>query len=282
VAAKSAESGDQLKIDFKGSVDGEVFEGGSGEGVVMSLGEGRLVPDFENALTGLNAGDEKTFDVQFPDDYASKELAGKQAQFEVKVHEVLGAVLPEIDSEFAKQMGFEDGDVEKLRSEVEKNVNSEVEKRLESRQKDLVMKTLLGQAEFDVPQSLIDEEGQRLSEQMRENMKSRGMKVDDAPLPKEVFAEEATRRVKLGLIIAHVAEKNELQPKPDQLKEVVEEMALGYEKPQEVRDWYYKNPQRLREIESFVVEKNVVTWALEKAKVKETKADFDELMGLSK
>jgi trigger factor len=233
-------------------------------------------------LTGLNAGDEKTFDVQFPDDYASKELAGKQAQFEVKVHEVLGAVLPEIDSEFAKQMGFEDGDVEKLRSEVEKNVNSEVEKRLESRQKDLVMKTLLGQAEFDVPQSLIDEEGQRLSEQMRENMKSRGMKVDDAPLPKEVFAEEATRRVKLGLIIAHVAEKNELQPKPDQLKEVVEEMALGYEKPQEVRDWYYKNPQRLREIESFVVEKNVVTWALEKAKVKETKADFDELMGLSK
>jgi trigger factor len=141
---------------------------------------------------------------------------------------------------------------------------------------------LLGQAEFDVPQSLIDEEGQRLSEQMRENMKSRGMKVDDAPLPKEVFAEEATRRVKLGLIIAHVAEKNELQPKPDQLKEVVEEMALGYEKPQEVRDWYYKNPQRLREIESFVVEKNVVTWALENAKVKETKADFDELMGLSK
>ena len=282
VATKSAESGDQLKIDFKGSVDGEVFEGGSGEGVVMSLGEGRLVPDFENALTGLNAGDEKTFDVQFPDDYASKELAGKQAQFEVKVHEVLGAVLPEIDSEFAKQMGFEDGDVEKLRSEVEKNVNSEVEKRLESRQKDLVMKTLLGQAEFDVPQSLIDEEGQRLSEQMRENMKSRGMKVDDAPLPKEVFAEEATRRVKLGLIIAHVAEKNELQPKPDQLKEVVEEMALGYEKPQEVRDWYYKNPQRLREIESFVVEKNVVTWALENAKVKETKADFDELMGLNK
>ena len=282
VAAKSAESGDQLKIDFKGSVDGEVFEGGSGEGVVMSLGEGRLVPDFENALTGLNAGDEKTFDVQFPEDYASKELAGKQAQFEVKVHEVLGAVLPKIDSEFAKQMGFEDGDVEKLRSEVEKNVNSEVEKRLESRQKDLVMKTLLGQAEFDVPQSLIDEEGQRLSEQMRENMKSRGMKVDDAPLPKEVFAEEATRRVKLGLIIAHVAEKNELQPKPDQLKEVVEEMALGYEKPQEVRDWYYKNPQRLREIESFVVEKNVVTWALENAKVKETKADFDELMGLNK
>jgi len=250
VNEKSAESGDQVKIDFKGSVDGEFFEGGSGDGVVMSLGEGRLVPDFENA--------------------------------EVKVHEVLAAVLPEIDSEFAKQLGFEDGDVERLRVDVKKNVDTEVAKRLESRQKDLVMKALLEQAEFDVPQALVEEESDRLAEQMKENMKSRGMKVDDAPLPKEVFAEEATRRVKLGLIIAHIAEKNELQPKPDQLKEVVEEMAAGYEKPQEVRDWYYKNPQRLREIESYVVEKNVVTWALETAKTNDVEMAFDELMGLEK
>jgi trigger factor len=282
VKEKTAESGDQVKIDFKGSVDGELFEGGSGDGVVMSLGEGRLVPDFENALTGMKASEEKTFDVQFPDDYPSKDLAGKKAQFEVKVHEVLAAVLPEIDSEFAKQLGFEDGDVDRLRTDVKKNVDTEVAKRLESRQKDLVMKALLEQAEFDVPQALVDEEGGRLAEQMKENMKSRGMKVDDAPLPKEVFAEEATRRVKLGLIIAHIAEKNELQPKPDQLKEVVEEMAAGYEKPQEVRDWYYKNPQRLREIESYVVEKNVVTWALETAKTNDTEVAFDELMGLEK
>ena len=282
VNEKSAESGDQVKIDFKGSVAGEFFEGGSGDGVVMSLGEGRLVPDFENALTGMKASDEKTFDVQFPEDYPSKDLAGKKAQFEVKVHEVLAAVLPEIDSEFAKQLGFEDGDVERLRVDVKKNVDTEVAKRLESRQKDLVMKALLEQAEFDVPQALVEEESDRLAEQMKENMKSRGMKVDDAPLPKEVFAEEATRRVKLGLIIAHIAEKNELQPKPDQLKEVVEEMAAGYEKPQEVRDWYYKNPQRLREIESYVVEKNVVTWALETAKTNDVEMAFDELMGLEK
>jgi trigger factor len=230
----------------------------------------------------MKASDEKTFDVQFPEDYPSKDLAGKKAQFEVKVHEVLAAVLPEIDSEFAKQLGFEDGDVERLRVDVKKNVDTEVAKRLESRQKDLVMKALLEQAEFDVPQALVEEESDRLAEQMKENMKSRGMKVDDAPLPKEVFAEEATRRVKLGLIIAHIAEKNELQPKPDQLKEVVEEMAAGYEKPQEVRDWYYKNPQRLREIESYVVEKNVVTWALETAKTNDVEMAFDELMGLEK
>ena len=215
---KAAESGDQIKLDFKGSVDGEPFEGGAGEGVVMPLGEGRLVADFENGLTGLKAADEKSFDVQFPEDYPSKDLAGKKALFEVNVHEVLGAVLPEIDSDFAKKLGFEDGDVAKLRVDVKKNVETEVAKRLESRQKDLVMKVLLDQVEFDVPQALIDEEGQRLSEQMKQNMESRGMKVGDVTLPKEMFVEEATRRVKLGLIIAHVAEKNELQPKPDQLK----------------------------------------------------------------
>ena len=282
VTEKIAEAGDQIKIDFKGSVDGELFEGGSGDGVVMSLGEGKLVADFENSLTGMKATDQKTFDVNFPDDYPSKDLAGKKAQFDVKVHEVLAPVLPQIDAEFAKQLGFEDGDVDRLRVEVKKNVEVEVAKRLESRQKDLVMKTLLDQAEFDVPQALIEEEGQRLAEQMKENMKSRGMKIDDAPLPKEVFAEEATRRVKLGLIIAHIAEKHELQPKPDQLKEVVEEMATGYEKPQEVRDWYYKNPQRLREIESYVVEKNVVAWVLGAAQINDTEIAFEELMGVEK
>ncbi|MDA0237612.1 MAG: trigger factor [Proteobacteria bacterium] len=280
VKDKVAEIGDQIKLDFKGSVDGELFEGGAGEGVMMPLGEGRLLADFENALTGLRATDEKSFDVQFPDDYPSKDLAGKKAQFEVKIHEVLGAVLPEINADFAKQLGFEDGDVGKLRVDVKKNVDSEVRKRLASRQKDLVMKALLDQEEFDVPQALIDEEGQRLAERMKQNMESRGLKVGEVTLPKEMFVEEATRRVKLGLIIAYIAEKNELQPKPYQLKEEVEEMATGYEKPQEIRDWYYKNPQRLRELESFVVEKNVVTWALEKAQVKEVKLSFDELMGI--
>ena len=282
ISDKAAEIGDQVKLDFKGSVDGEFFEGGTGEGVVMSLGEGRLVADFENALTGLKAADEKSFDVQFPDDYPGKDLAGKKAQFEVKVHEVLGPVLPEVNADFAKELGFEDGDVVKLRGDVKKNVDSEVAKRLESRQKDFVMKTLLDQAEFDVPKALIGEEGQRLSDQMKQNMESRGVKVGDVTLPQEMFAEEATRRVKLGLIIAHIAEKNELQPKPDQLKEVVEEMANGYEKPQEVRDWYYKNPQRLREIESFVVEKNVVSRALEKAQITEVELSFNELMGIDK
>ncbi len=276
---KAAETGDQVKLDFKGTVDGEAFEGGSAENAVMPIGEGRLVEDFEKAILGVKAGDEKKFDVTFPEDYASKDLAGKKAQFEIKVHEVLEAVLPDIDKAFAESLGVENGDVDKLRADVKQNVEAEAKKRLEARQKDLVMKLLLDNSELELPKALVDEEVNRLSEQMKQNMQSRGVQVGDAPFPAEVFNEEAVRRVKLGLIIAHVVDKNELQATPDRLKEVVEEMAAGYEKPQEVRDWYYKNPQRLREIESYVLEKNVVDWALETTALKDQPVDFDELMG---
>ncbi len=276
---KAAETGDQVKLDFKGTVDGEAFEGGSAENAVMPIGEGRLVEDFEKAILGVKAGDEKKFDVTFPEDYASKDLAGKKAQFEIKVHEVLEAVLPDIDKAFAESLGVENGDVDKLRADVKQNVETEAKKRLEARQKDLVMKLLLDNSELELPKALVDEEVNRLSEQMKQNMQSRGVQVGDAPFPAEVFNEEAVRRVKLGLIIAHVVDKNELQATPDRLKEVVEEMAAGYEKPQEVRDWYYKNPQRLREIESYVLEKNVVDWALETTALKDQPVDFDELMG---
>ncbi len=276
---KAAETGDQVKLDFKGTVDGEAFEGGSAENAVMPIGEGRLVEDFEKGILGVKAGDEKKFDVTFPEDYASKDLAGKKAQFEIKVHEVLEAVLPDIDKAFAESLGVENGDVDKLRADVKQNVETETKKRLEARQKDLVMKLLLDNSELELPKALVDEEVNRLSEQMKQNMQSRGVQVGDAPFPAEVFNEEAVRRVKLGLIIAHVVDKNELQATPDRLKEVVEEMAAGYEKPQEVRDWYYKNPQRLREIESYVLEKNVVDWALETTALKDQPVDFDELMG---
>ena len=276
---KAAETGDQVKLDFKGTVDGEAFEGGSAENAVMPIGEGRLVEDFEKAILGVKAGDEKKFDVTFPEDYASKDLAGKKAQFEIKVHEVLEAVLPDVDKAFAESLGVENGDVDKLRADVKQNVEAEAKKRLEARQKDLVMKLLLDNSELELPKALVDEEVNRLSEQMKQNMQSRGVQVGDAPFPAEVFNEEAVRRVKLGLIIAHVVDKNELQATPDRLKAVIEEMAAGYEKPQEVRDWYYKNPQRLREIESYVLEKNVVDWALETTALKDQPVDFDELMG---
>ncbi len=164
---KSVEDSDQVKLDFKGTIDGEPFDGGSGEGVVMTLGEGRLVADFESNLKGLKAGESKSFPVKFPEEYPSKEVAGKEANFDVKVLEVLKPVLPELNADFAESLGVEGGDLEKLRQNVQTNVEKEVKNRIEARQKDLVMKALLDHSEFEVPTALIDEEIERLTGQMQ-------------------------------------------------------------------------------------------------------------------
>ncbi|KPK34551.1 MAG: trigger factor [Betaproteobacteria bacterium SG8_40] len=277
--ARAAASGDQVKIDYKGTIDGEAFDGGAAEGTVVQLGEGRLLPDFESNVIGLSAGETRTFGMKFPDDYHGKEVAGKEAQFEITVHEVLQARLPEIDAEFAKSLGVADGDLEKMRSEVRDNLQREVKRRTDAQLKDRVMKTLLDTAKLEVPQSLVDQEIERLMEQMKQNLRSRGVNTENTPLPREAFSEEATRRVRLGLIVSEVVSQHGLSAKPEQVKEVVEEQAKAYEQPDEVRRWYYQSPDRLREIESVVLESNLVKWVVEQAKVEDKPMAFDDLMG---
>ena len=278
-AERPVEMGDQVNIDYRGTIDGEVFEGGSAEGVSMQLGEGRLLPDFEKNIVGLSAGESKTFDMQFPEDYAGKEVAGKMAQFEVKVNEVLGAKLPELDDEFAKQLGVQDGDQAKMRAEIRANLEREVKRRADARVKDLVMKALLDATNVELPKSLVDQESDRLIEQMKRDMKSRGMSTEQVPIPREAFAEEAQRRVQLGLILSELVKSKGLAASQDQIKAVVQEQAKSYDQPDEVMRWYYESPERLREIESVVLEDNVVQWVTGQAKVTEKPTAFDELMG---
>jgi trigger factor len=279
VVERAAEMGDQVNIDYRGTIDGEVFDGGSAEGASMQLGEGRLLPDFEKNVVGLSAGESNTFDMQFPEDYAGKEVAGKSARFEIKVNQVLGAKLPELDDEFAKQLGVEDGDQVKMRAEIRSNLEREVKRRADVRVKDLVMKALLDATNVELPKSLVDQECDRLIEQMKRDMKARGMSTDKVPVPREAFAEEAKRRVQLGLILSELVKSKGLAASPDQIKAVVQEQAKSYDQPDEVMRWYYESPERLREIESVVLEDNVVQWATGQAKVTEKPTAFDELMG---
>jgi trigger factor len=278
-ADRAAESGDQVNIDYQGTVDGEAFGGGSAEGTVVQLGEGRLLPDFEKNVVGLGAGESKTFDMQFPEDYAGKEVAGKLAQFEVKVNEVLGARLPEVDDEFAKQLGVADGDQVKMRSEIRSNLEREVKRRADGRLKDLAMKVLLDATSVELPKSLVEQESDRLIEQMKQDLKARGVSTDKVPVPREAFGEEAKRRVQLGLILSELVKSKGLGATPDQIKAVVEEQAKSYDKPEEVKRWYYESPERLRDIESVVLEDNVVQWVTGQAKITEKSTAFDELMG---
>jgi len=228
----------------------------------------------------MKAGDAKSFEVRFPDDYHGKEVAGKTATFEATVSEVSAAKLPEVDAAFAKSLGVTDGDLTKMRAEVRGNLEREVKSRLRNKVKDQVMQAFLDSTKIEVPKALIDDEIERLRELTRQDFTARGIPVkEDTPLPAELFQAQAQRRVNLGLILAEIVKTHQLQVKAEQVRAAVEEQAQAYENPQEVVRWYYQQPERLREIESMALEDNVVEWAFRTAKVEDKPIAFDELMG---
>ena len=277
-ADRGAAKEDRVVIDFTGKKDGVAFQGGSATDYPFVLGQGMMLPDFENAVEGAKAGETKTFDLTFPEDYHAKDLAGQTVQFEITVKQVQAPRLPDVDADFAKMMGVVDGDVEKMRAEVEANLKREVKRRIEAKVKDQVMEALIKANPIAIPSSLVDMEIQRLMQSARQDMEQRGMKVKDMPLQPEWFAEQAKRRVTLGLILAEVVKTENLQASPEQVRGLVEDMAASYEQPEEVIRWYYAQPQRLSDVEGVAIEANVVEWVLGKAKVTDKAAVFDELM----
>ena len=277
---RGAAKDDRVTIDFLGKKDGEPFAGGQAKDYPFVLGAGSMLADFENAIYGLKAGESKTFEMTFPADYLSKEIAGQTVSFEITVKEVREPILPEIDPDFAKELGVEDGDVEKMRAEIETNLRREVSKRLQAKVKDQVMEALLKTNPIDVPNALLEMEIQRLMQSARQDMEQRGgAKMKDFPMQREWFVDQAKRRVSLGLILSEIVKVNKLQAQPDQIKKIVEDSAQSYEHPEEVIRWYYAQPQRLQEVEGVAIEDNVVAWALSASKVVEKPIAFDELMG---
>ncbi len=277
-ADKAAAKDDRIVMDFRGTREGEAFDGGTAEDFPVVLGAGALLPEFESNVEGLKAGDSKTFSLTFPEDYQAKDLAGTTVQFEVKVKSVEAPVLPELSADFAKSLGVPSGDVEQLKADVKSNLEREVKKRLQARVKNEVMNLLLETHEFDVPSALVEQESQRMAEEARANLASRGMNVKDIPVEPAWFADQAVRRVRLGLVVAEIVKKNELYAKPEQIRAVVEEQAQSYEDPADVVRWYYSDTQRLAQVEALVVEDNVVDWVLGVAKVSDKAVEFDELM----
>ena len=280
-ASRPARDGDRVTVDFLGTLGGQPFEGGKADGFVLTLGEGRMLPEFEAAVRGMAPGESKTFGVTFPDDYHGKEVAGKQAEFEITIKHLEEPQLPALDADFAKALGVADGDVDKMRSEVRANVEREVKKRVEARLKGQAMDALLAATPLELPKSLIEMEAQQLVQRAAADLQSRGVKLDQVPLAPQHFEETARRRVALGLVIAELARAEGLQPKPAEVRAMVEQEAQSYESPAEVVKWFYMQPQRLSEMEAMALEANVVKWILSKAKVQEKQMAFDELMGAS-
>lgn len=277
-ADRAAQKEDRVVIDFLGKKDGVPFAGGEAKDYPMVLGQGTLLPDFEAAIEGSAAGTSKTFDLTFPAEYGNTELAGQTVQFDLNVKQVQLPVIPDLDDEFVKAMGVESGNADDLCAEIEKNLQGEVKKRIHQRLRESVMEKLDSLNPIAVPKSLVEQEIYRLMQSTREDMKQRGMK-GDIPLQPEWFQDRALPRVRMGLILADLVEKENLAATDAQIDARIAEIAETYQHPEEVKVWYKQDRQRLSNVESDVLEQNVVDWFLARAKVVDKPVDFDDIMG---
>ena len=278
----TAQAGDQVVIDFVGKIDGVEFAGGKAENFEYVLGEGRMLPEFEAATLGLKAGESKTFPLSFPADYHGKDVAGKTADFTITVKSVNWAHLPVIDDAFALSLGVTEGGVAKMREEIKENLDRETKRRISSLLKGEVMEKLNSICELDAPKSLVSQEQERLVESARQDLMQRGVpNAKDAPIPTEMFAEQALKRVRLGLILSDLVKQHNLAATADQIKAEIDAQAATYEDPKEVVRWFYSNPTRLKDIENMVLEDNVIQFFTSQAKVLDKAVSFEELSKLS-
>ena len=281
-ANTAAQNGDKVTIDFVGKIDGVEFAGGKAENFDYVLGEGRMLPEFEAATLGLKAGESKSFPLNFPADYHGKDVAGKTAEFTITVKAVNWVHLPTVDDAFALSLGVAEGGVAKMREEVKQNLEREVKRRITSLLKGEVMDKLNDLCELEVPKSLVASEQERLVQGARQDLIQRGVpNAKDAPIPAEIFAEQALKRVRLGLILGDLVKQNNLAATADQIKAEIDEQAATYEDPKEVVRWYYSNPSRLKDIENLVLEDNVIKHFTALAKVNDKAISFEELSKLN-
>jgi trigger factor len=276
-----ARNGDLVNIDFEGLIAGQPFEGNKAADFTVVLGEARMLPDFEAALVGMKEGETRTFPLTFPQDYAEA-VKGKTADFTATVHQVAEPKLPALDADFARALGVATGDIAQLRREVRENIDKEVAKRVKQSIKEQVMDGLHDSAAFEVPRALLDGEIQHMQRAAVEDLKKRGMTTQDLSLPPELFTERATRRLKLSILVTELVRRENLQPRAEQVRKLIEEHADSFEQPEQLVRWYYGEPSRLAEVEALVMEDNVVEWAMGKMKVEDKPTDFDELMGTQK
>ncbi|MFM9269034.1 trigger factor [Halomonas elongata] len=274
---RAAEDGDQLTIDFQGYLGDEPFEGGSAEGHELVIGSGSFIPGFEEQLIGAKASDDKELKVTFPEDYQAEQLAGQEATFKVKVHTVKTQALPEVDAEFVKQFGVDDGDLDKFREEISKNMAREAEQAVDNRVKQQVLEALKKANDIPVPQALIQQETDGLKRQAAQQF-GLGEDFDVSQLPDELFAEQAKSRVQIGLLLAEVIKVNELDASDDEIKAKVEELAQQYQEPEQVVEYYMGNDQMKNQVKSAILEEKAVDVLLEQASVKDVEMSYQEAL----
>ncbi|CAM3592982.1 trigger factor [Vibrio aquimaris] len=273
---EAAEEGKRATIDFVGSIDGEEFEGGKAENFPLEMGAGRMIPGFEDGITGKTAGMEFDIDVTFPEDYHAENLKGKAAKFAIKVIKVEGRELPEVDDEFVAKFGVSEGGLDALKAEVRKNMERELKQAVKNRIKEQALEGLVQENEIQVPAALIDQEIGTLRQQAAQRFG--GNPDAAAQLPRELFEDQAKRRVMVGLLLGEVIKSEDLKADDDKVKALIEEMATAYEDPSEVIAYYEQNTQMMDNMRNVALEEQAIDAIISKAQVSEKAVSFNELM----
>ncbi len=275
---RSSEKGDRVTVSFSGVCEGENFTEGKVEDYAVEIGAGKMIPGFEDEMMGLTAGTNKSFEVTFPEEYGNEKLAGKSATFDIEVSKVEHASLPEIDDDFIKAYGVEDGSLSSFNEDIQANMERELALALKGKLKNAVMDALYETLQISVPNVLIDEEIKNVMKPYEANAKKQGLKVEDLDLPKEMFEAQAKRRVALGLILGEIIRENDIKVDDAKVKSTIEGMASSYEKPEDVLEWYYADESRLNEVKQMVLEDQTVDWVVAQAKVSEETINFNDAM----
>lgn len=275
---RAAQDGDQIRMDFKGfNESGEAFAGGEAKDYPLVLGQGRFLPDFEANMVGMKPGESKSFNLTFPENYGSADLAGKPVRFDVTLHQVLGPVLPEVNEDFARALGVKSGDIQTMRAELKQNLERELKVHIKARLKDQVMQALLNTHTIDVPKALVKREIDALRKRTLAEVEARTGRKQDQALPDEVFEQDARRRVSLGLILDAVVTQHKLEATNEKVRQLIEEMAEAYEKPDEMVKWYYQQPERMRDVQALAVEDMIVEWALTQTDTRDVDTPFNQI-----
>jgi len=276
---RASKKGDRVNVTLKAFIDGQEVESTGEQGIELVLGETTRVAMFDDELIGGKAGTTKKFDITYPADHNPEQLAGKTVGYEVTFISVAQPKLPEIDAEFAKSLGIEDGDVEKMKAEITESLKQEVAKRVSAKLKEQVFQALADSAEFDIPRALLEVEINRMMQTTEQNLKQRGADLGNVRLEPAMFEDQAKRSTKLRLLLGELINKNGLHASADQVRAMVDVFSQSFERPADVVTWYYADPKRLDEPAALATEENAVSWVLSQAKVADKKVKFDDLMG---
>lgn len=276
---RAAKKGDRINVTLKASIDGKEVESTGDTGIDLVLGEAGRVESFDEQLAGGKAGGTKQFEITYPADHTPEQLAGKTVSYEVTYVSVSQPKLPKIDADFAKSLGVEDGDVEKMTAEITESLKQEVDKRVSAKVKEQVFQALVDTADFEIPRVLLNTEIQRMMQTTAQNLKQRGADLGNIQLEPTMFEDQAKRSTKLRLILGELINTNGLHATADQVRAMVDVFAQSFERPADVVTWYFADPKRLDEPAALATEENAVSWVLDKAKVSNKKVKFNDLMG---